>query len=101
MKLRQYIPFLFPLMIVVASAHAQSTATLSGVVTDPSGAVVANAQVKVTSLQTGAERVVPTDGEGLYAVPSLQPGDYTLQVNSSGFAPFTVQKLTLSVDQTA
>ena len=54
----------------------QSTASLSGTVTDPSGAVVANAQVTVHSLATGDDRVVTTDSAGLYAVPSLVPGDY-------------------------
>jgi hypothetical protein len=101
MKLRQIISFLFVLAVTALSAHAQSTATLSGVVSDPSGAVVPNAQVKVVSLQTGAARVIPTDSQGLYAVPSLQPGDYSLQVTSGGFAAYTVQKLTLSVDQQA
>lgn len=101
--LRFKLVVLFAIVTAMAalSAHAQSTATLAGVVTDPSGAVVANARVKVTSLETGAQRVIPTDGAGLYAVPSLQPGDYSMQVTTPGFAPFTVQKITLNVDQRA
>lgn len=101
MRLRYVVSSLLVFLITSLGAHAQSTASLTGTVTDPSGAVVANAQVKVISLQTGAERVVPTDGAGLYAVPSLQPGDYSLQVTTPGFANYTLQKLTLSVAQQA
>ncbi len=76
---------------------AQSTATLSGTVTDPSGAVVTNAQVTVHSIGTGADRIVNTDSAGLYAVPSLQPGDYKVQVTAPGFSNYTVPKVTLDV----
>jgi hypothetical protein len=80
-------------------ALAQSTATLSGTVTDPSGAVLPNAQVTVHSLATGLDRVLKTDGAGLYVVPSLEPGDYKVQATASGFSTYTVQKVTLDVDQ--
>ena len=76
---------------------AQSTATLSGTVTDPSGAVVTSAQVTVHSIGTGADRIVSTDSAGLYAVPSLQPGDYKVQVTAPGFSNYTVPKVTLDV----
>ncbi len=91
------------LLLVVCSMTAlgQSTATLSGIVTDPTGAVVAGAQVRIHSLATGTDREAVTDGAGLYAVPSLQPGDYSVQVLAPGFSAYTVQKFTLSVDQRA
>ena len=78
------------LLILSASALAQSTATLSGIVTDPSGAVVPNAEVNVTSLATGVDRVTSTNTDGLYSFPALQPGDYKLQARSPGFAVYTV-----------
>ena len=68
---------------------AQSTATLSGTVTDPSGAVVANAQVTVHSIDTGADHMFIADSAGLYAVPSLQPGEHKVQVTAPGFNNFT------------
>ena len=86
-------------MLGAMSALAQSTATLSGIVTDPSGAVVTGAQVKVISLATGLTRELVTDDAGVYSAPSLQPGDYTVQVTAAGFSLYTVQKLTLDVDQ--
>jgi hypothetical protein len=84
----------FPLL-----ALGQSTGSLSGVVTDPTGAVVPNATVKVHSLATGADRTLVTDSAGLYVAPSLQPGDYAIQVTANGFSMDTVQKMTLDVDQ--
>ena len=53
--------------VCAVGAWGQSTASLSGTVTDPSGAVIVNAQVTVHSLATGADRVVETDSAGLYA----------------------------------
>ena len=83
--------------ICALGAWAQSTATLSGTVTDPSGAVVVNAHVTVHSLATGADRAVDTDSAGLYAVPSLQPGDYKVQATAAGFSSYTLEKVTLDV----
>ncbi|MBS1821817.1 MAG: carboxypeptidase regulatory-like domain-containing protein [Acidobacteria bacterium] len=85
----------------VGVAGAQSTATLSGTVTDQTGALVAGAAVKVHSLDTNAEREVATDGSGGYVVPSLLPGNYTVQVTATGFGTFTLQKIELAVDQRA
>ena len=94
---------LLALLLTVCSvgAWAQSTATLSGIVTDPSGAVVAGAHIKIHSLATGTDREDVTDGAGLYAVPSLQPGEYSVQVTAAGFSAYTVQKVSLAVDQRA
>jgi Carboxypeptidase regulatory-like domain len=83
------------------AAWGQSTASLSGTVTDPSGAVVAGAHVTVHSIGTGLDRVVDTDSAGLYEVPALVPGDYAIQVTASGFGPYKLEKLTLLVDQAA
>ena len=82
----------------VSAGFAQSTATLSGTVTDPTGAVVPGATVAIRSLATGVERSTVSDESGNYTAPSLQPGDYTETVSAPGFAKYTVQKLTLEVD---
>ena len=87
------------LAFCATGAGAQSTATLSGVVTDPTGAGVPHAQVVVHSLATGLDRTVTTDGAGAYVVPSLQPGDYKVQVTAAGFSTDTIEKLTLQVAQ--
>jgi len=85
--------------ILSVSTFAQSTASLSGTVTDPSGAVVPGAHVTVHSLVTGADRTTNTDAAGLYAVPSLQPGEYRIQATAGGFGTYTVSRVTLNVDQ--
>jgi hypothetical protein len=83
--------------VCALGASGQSTATISGTVSDPSGAVVVNAHVTVHSLATAADRVINTDSDGLYAVPSLQPGDYKVQATAPGFSTYTVPKVTLNV----
>jgi hypothetical protein len=87
------------LAVCALGAWAQSTASLSGTVSDPSGAVVPNAQVTVHSLATGEDRVVVTDSAGLYVVPSLQPGDYKVRATATGFSAYEVTKVTLDVDR--
>ena len=99
MKVSGYIILGILFGVLTATTFAQSTATLSGTVTDPSGAVVAGAHVTVHSLATGVDRAIDTDPAGLYVVPSLQPGDYRVQASASGFGTFTVQKVTLNVSQ--
>jgi len=83
---------------VSIAASGQSTASLSGTATDPTGAVVPGAHVIVHSLATGSDRTVDTDAAGVYVVPSLQPGDYRVQATASGFGKVTVPKVTLQVD---
>ena len=81
------------------SAHAQTTATVTGVVTDPTGAAVPKATIHVVGLATGSIRDVVSNSAGIYLVPSLQPGDYKLTVQSTGFGVYTVPSLHLDVDQ--
>jgi len=80
------------------AAFGQSTAFLSGTVSDPTGAAVPNAHVVVHSIATGADRPVDTDGAGLYAVPALEPGNYSVRASAPGFADTAVPSVTLNVD---
>src|SRR6516165_6903015 len=74
-------------MLSAGPARAQvAGATLSGTVSDPSGAAIVGAQVSVTNRATGVNRIVVTDAAGVYAVPNLQPGNYDVTVTSTGFA---------------
>src|SRR5215467_16076137 len=87
------------LLVSVSACFAQSTATLSGVLTDPSGAVVPGAQVTIHSLATGLDRQVVTDNAGLYVAPSLVPGDYQVQAKAAGFSTYTVKQVAVYADQ--
>jgi hypothetical protein len=63
-----------------------TTSTLEGTVTDPSGAVVAGAEVKLSGTALTSERTTTTDAEGLYRFTALPAGTYTLTVSARGFA---------------
>src|ERR1039458_9214021 len=67
--------------------HAQSNISgdIIGTVLDPSGAIIPNAQVSVTSVEKGQAKVVVTDHVGDFRVPLLSPGQYKVTVTSSGF----------------
>ena len=99
MNMRKAIVTFSMLILAATTAFAQSTATLSGSVTDPSGAQIPQAQITVRGLSTGVVRVVNSDSAGNYTVPSLQPGNYSVSVKSAGFADYTLPTVTLQVDQ--
>ncbi len=68
-----------------AVAQNQTTGRIAGTVQDQSGAVIAGAEVTVSSKAMGDERRVTTDREGNYAVPLLSPGMYRVRVTAKGF----------------
>ena len=72
-------------------------ATLSGTVTDASGATVPNAQVTIKNLATGVDRVVSVDSAGFYTAPNLLPGNYEVRFSSSGFKTMVNSGVTLTV----
>jgi hypothetical protein len=89
-------------MVMVLPLHAQqTTATLSGVVKDVSGAVVPNASVKVTRLETGETHAVNTDSAGYYFVPLLPIGEYQIKVDAAGFREEVINGILLEVGQAA
>jgi len=75
--------------------HAQTTAQLTGTVQDNSGSVIPGAQVTLTDESTGVLRAVQTNGQGLYAFPSLVPASYSLKVTAKGFQPKEITGITL------
>lgn len=70
---------------LVLPAHAQVSASITGIVTDPSGAPVPSASVQTKNLETGAIRDGSTDDAGRYLVLSLPVGEYEVRVSKSGF----------------
>ena len=67
------------------SAQTGGTGALSGAITDPTGAMVVGAQVKVTNAVTGDTRTVQTNDHGLYVASLLSPGQYSVEVTRQGF----------------
>jgi hypothetical protein len=84
-----------------AALHAQVVGgTISGRVTDPSGAVIPNAHVLVRNEETGATRNLTTDRDGGFIAPSEAVGNYGIEVNADGFAVYRNAGIALTIGQT-
>lgn len=81
------------------SAQVNATGTFSGQVTDPGGAAVPNAVVKVTGQETGSTVSRTTGADGYYTVPLLKPGVYTVDVSAPGFSTEVTKDLRLQIQQ--
>jgi hypothetical protein len=83
---------------ICSSLSAQvAGASLSGTVTDPSGATISGAQILVKNLATGVTRDLQSGVAGFYAVPNLLPGTYEVTVSAPGFATAVRTGITLTV----
>ena len=78
---------LFALLLGTA-AWASITGSISGLVTDPAGAVIAGARVTATNSQTGVRTETVTDSKGFYSFPTLPIGTYDVEVHATGFKAF-------------
>jgi hypothetical protein len=83
-----------------SSIDAQTTGlgTISGTVTDPSGAMVSQAKLTITNTETGVSRESVTNGTGYYEVGALIPGRYKILVSLSGFQDLLREGITLEAD---
>src|SRR2546425_45482 len=89
------------ILVVSASLFAQDTASITGTVTDPSGAAVKGAQVRVSSPDRGIDHTVPTNDSGDYLVAGLPPGPVVVDVTAQGFKKFEAKGVILRVGQKA
>ena len=81
-----------------APSEAQvAGATLSGEITDPSGASIANATVSIRNVGTGEVREVQSNGDGFYSAPNLLPGSYEVSASAEGFSKIVQKDITLNV----
>jgi hypothetical protein len=81
-------------------AQTLTTGAVSGTVTDPSGAVIPNAEVTLTSNSKGTVSKMKTNASGVYEFDLLEPGTYTLRVAATGFQT-TSQQVSVNLSQTA
>lgn len=88
------------LLLVLAgfslSAHAQTAGTISGIVTDQSGAAIPNASVEIKNQQSGDIRHTVSNSTGSFSVPSLEPGNYVATVKVPEFETFVRSDITLT-----
>ena len=89
------------LFVSVLFLHAQTPlGTVTGIATDPSGAVVPNATITLTAQETGVKHTTVTNGAGAYTLPDIPPGTYKLTAEAKGFRTFGVQPFTLDAFRT-
>lgn len=85
------------LAAMTAAVFAQrDLGTLTGIVSDPTGAVVAGAKITVTEQSTGVRDQVTSDANGVYFRAALKPGTYTIEVEASGFRKAVQKDILLS-----
>lgn len=90
---------IFVLLLVMASSHAWGQSSMTGLISDPSGAAVANAQVQARNLNTNINRVAQTNAKGYYTISALTPGSYSVQVDARGFSEMTRTGVALGENQ--
>jgi outer membrane receptor protein involved in Fe transport len=97
-RTRILVVLVLSMVVVAPGLWAQTTATIQGTITAPSGAPLVGVQV----LATGAQgvRTVLTDAKGFYVVPNLAPGIYELIATLQGYAPGELRKIELQPGQT-
>jgi hypothetical protein len=89
--------FLCPLFLASAAFAQQTDASVSGTVTDPSGAHVIAAAVTASNIETGVRIPVQTNEAGAYTMPPLPPGRYTFTAEKSGFRKAVIDEVVLQV----
>src|SRR6266496_1449802 len=98
--MRIILSLCFVSLLFSLPASAQTTSNIEGTVKDPSGAVVAGAQIKASSSSLAVERASSSDENGFYRLTALPAGSYTLTVSGSGFANAVFEKLELTINRT-
>ena len=83
------------------SARAQASGQINGAVTDASGGVLPGVTVEATNAGTGAVRTAVTGADGLYTIPLLPPGNYTVKASLQGFRTSQREGVRVTVTETA
>jgi hypothetical protein len=95
------VPAFLLASLVPGFAQINANATISGHVTDSSGAAIPNASVTIANDTTGVTSAVVTNAAGYYVATFLKPGTYTITVSAPGFEAAVRKSLTLQVQQVA
>jgi hypothetical protein len=101
MNFDRITPMIVAVVLVGRCLYAQvSTGTITGQITDSSGAIMPNVQVRVTRVDTNVIRDLVTDSAGIFVALNLLPGNYRVDATQSGFQQQSKVGLVLSLDQT-
>src|SRR5579885_1145818 len=102
MRQRGWLLFLTSLLLAAVSMPGQETsAGITGRVTDPSGSAVVGASVRAKDLDRGTDWPTQTNEDGIYAFPRIPNGRYSLTVEAKGFKTYNIPELALEVNQRA
>jgi hypothetical protein len=93
------VVFAFALCSLPMYGQTANTGAIAGIVSDPSGALVAGAALVVKSQATQEERDLATDAEGNFSVPFLTPGNYDLTVRAPGFEPLILKSVQVQITE--
>lgn len=100
-QLKHMLWALAGLLLIAGSAWTQvSRGTITGIVTDPSGAVVPGVEITVTNVATGVTNHVTTNSSGSYAVPLLPTGTYNVTAEKTGFRKYVHSNVVVPVGET-
>jgi Carboxypeptidase regulatory-like domain len=100
-RMKQLSQIVFLALGLAVAGHAQTLGEITGLVTDPSGAVIPGARVTITNDNTNAARSTTTNEAGVYSVPSLSPGMYSARAEADGFQSVVRSGVGLQVQQIA
>ncbi|HEX3377100.1 MAG TPA: TonB-dependent receptor, partial [Candidatus Acidoferrales bacterium] len=104
MRYTKVVPFLFSFFLLITfaskriAAQTATTGDLTGVVTDPTGAIIPNVTVQLRNVQQGTKLETKTNDSGVYRFSLLPSGAYEISINASGFQTITVTT-TVSIGQ--
>ncbi|HXO38605.1 MAG TPA: TonB-dependent receptor [Candidatus Acidoferrum sp.] len=104
MRFIHLLRVLLACLLLTGMVYAQgvgASGDIRGTVTDPSGAVVTNANVTATDLAKGIKHTVATDNNGQFRLTGLQPATYSLSVSKSGFQSEVAKNVVVNVGQTS
>src|SRR5215510_5295652 len=105
MKFRNFFASLTVCLLIAGGmALAQgvgASGDIKGTVTDPSGAVVANATVTATDVEKGIKHTVTTNNNGQFHLTGLPPAAYSVSVTKSGFQPEVAKNVVVTIGQTS
>src|SRR4029453_4153945 len=101
MKPRSPTLLVLMLLVLPVAARAQATGQITGIVSDGSGALLPGVTIEATNVATGAVRTAISGADGLYNLPLLQPGDYTVKASLAGFRSAQREGVRVTVTETA
>ncbi len=99
--MKNRLGFLFLLLASLGVGLFAQSSSITGNVTDPTGAVIPGATITMPNIDTGAERTAIADAQGRYTIQQVPPGFYKVTAKAPGFADVIIDRIELLVNQPA